>query len=169
MTFSSWIYIEDYLPWTSIYSIDVNESFTTNIANKLIDVLVECDLKLYIEFPFKKKDHRDVFEWMNRTFGVELKDIILDNNPTINFNNTSINCKTDFDGQRICKQLAEVVIINNKYVWFSCTTYVFWNDISEYLAEKLNTNNLGGSLLKLGAYPKIDEKLKIPLNRGQDR
>ena len=58
--------------------------------------------------------------------------------------------------------VSQFVIIDNSYVYFSCTSHDFYEPINDFIVDVLHVGcrNLGGWLVKLGAYEEIDSLLK---------
>lgn len=178
MNFSGWILLDDIIPWVKVFNIDVedNPRFKNTPLNLVLEEILRCDLNGgFVKNAFIKPNISSYFDQFFKFFGCNIKNsfydiendkIILDGKLITRFskktdeNPTSIDAELPIDLSDRSDKVAQVLVIDKRYLYFSMTSYGFWNEIDEFLCENLKTNNLGGCLFKVGVYPEIDKLFK---------
>lgn len=166
MKFDGWAYIERIVPWKHIFSVSIDECKFTGYMDK---VLMQCDIEDgYINYALKNVHPRcGIEDTINRTFAL------------CDFNvREDYECESDYDAvnDQIVpsdrshfvfpdfdkRNLAQVTVIDNRYVYFNCSSYGFWSSnhiVDAYICTKLDSNNLGGFLIDINMHPIIKNVL----------
>lgn len=170
MKFTGWTYIEKSLPWTKCFEIDIksNDGFSGIPFEILETRLIECDLNGYVEDAFDLYYGYEIdclFDVLFRSFAIDIKRQYV-YRKNVRFQNTLVRCANylDLENGQTEKALmfktekcAQCIVIDDTYIYFSCTSEDFWKDCID---NEFNGINLGGAIVKIGAYPTIDNYLK---------
>ena len=166
MKFVGWTYIEKSLPWTKCFEIDIksNNGFSGIPFEILEKRLIECDLNGYVKDAFNPDYGHEIdflFDDLFTIFAVDVKEGY-SRRENAKFQNMPVRCANDPEyGQAIKERkpekLAQCIVIDDAYIYFSCTTWDFWQN---YVNNEFNNINLGGAIVKIGAYPNMDNYLK---------
>ena len=170
-----WLKIDNCVPLTKAFdvSIDFSERFSNSHWQDVEKTFIRCDLDGYVKNPFHYGSFSYSFscfiDMFFKIYAVDVKEdlskrkhALFDNKPIM-----SIRDEHEIEAQhpiefRDPEVVGQFVIIDNSYVYFSCTSYDFYEPINDFVVDVLHVGcgNLGGWLVKLGAYEEIDSLLK---------
>lgn len=170
-----WLKVDSCVPLTKAFdvSIDFSERFSNIHWQDVEKTFIRCDLDRYVKNPFYYGSFSDFFsrliDMLFKIYAVNMKEDLPKRKHAL-FDNKSImsirdeheekaQYPSEFHGHEVVGQF---VIINNSYVYFSCTSHDFYEPINDFVVNVLQEGcgNLGGWLVKLGAYKEIDSLLK---------
>ena len=166
MKLVGWTFIEECLPWTKVFDADVSydSNFSFVPIKEMEKAFVNCDLQQCIKL--MNSDFTIMLDSMFAIFGLNIKDALCDR-AHITYNGKSVKCIDDnFNNKELGivefrqSANASITVIDGRYIYFNCTSYKFWEPIVDFIGRELETSNLGGRLLKIGAYEEIDKFLK---------
>ena len=170
-----WLKVDNCVPLTKAFdvSIDFSERFSNSYWQDVEKTFIKCDLDGYVKNPFHYGSFSYSFscfiDMLFKIYAVDVKEdlskrkhALFDNKPIM-----SIRDEHEIEAQHLIEShdhevVGQFVIIDNSYVYFSCTSYDFYEPINDFVVDALHAGcgNLGGWLVKLGAYEEIDSLLK---------
>ena len=170
-----WLKVDNCVPLTKAFdvSIDFSERFSNSHWQDVEKTFIKCDLDGYVKNPFHYGSFSYSFscfiDMFFKIYAVDVKEDLSKRKHAL-FDNKSIMSIRDeheIEAQhpiefRDPEVVGQFVIIDNSYVYFSCTSYDFYEPINDFVVDVLHVGcgNLGGWLVKLGAYEEIDSLLK---------
>ena len=166
MKLVGWTFIEECLPWTKVFDVDVSydSRFSFVPIEDMEKAFVNCDLQQCVKL--MTLDFTNMLDSMFSTFGLNIKDALSERD-RVTYNGKSVKCIDDkFNNKELgiaeFRQSADasITVIDGRYIYFNCTSYMFWKPIVDFLGREFETINLGGRLIKIGAYEEIDKFLK---------
>ena len=170
-----WLKVDNCVPLAKAFdvSIDFSERFSNSHWQDVEKTFITCDLDGYVKNPFNYESlsysFSCLFDMFFKIYAVNIKEYFskrkharFDNKPIM-----SIRDEYEEKAQRPIELyghevVGQFVIIDNSYVYFSCTSHDFYKPINDFVVDVLHAGcgNLGGWLVKLGAYEEIDSLLK---------
>ena len=170
-----WLKVDNCVPLTKAFdvSIDFSERFSNIHWQDVEKTFIKCDLDGYVKNPFNYESlsysFSCLFDMFFKIYAVNIKEYFskrkharFDNKPIMSIRDEyeeKDQRPIEFYGHEVVGQF---VIIDNSYVYFSCTSHDFYEPIHDFVVDVLQAGcgNLGGWLVKLGAYEEIDSLLK---------
>lgn len=170
-----WLKVDNCVPLTKAFdvSIDFSERFSNSHWQDVEKTFIRCDLDGYVKNPFNYESlsysFSCLFDMFFKIYTVNIKEYfskrkhaLFDNKPIMSIRDEyeeKDQRPIEFYGHEVVGQF---VIIDNSYVYFSCTSHDFYKPINDFVVDVLQAGcgNLGGWLVKLGAYEEIDSLLK---------
>lgn len=170
-----WLKVDNSVPLTKAFdvSIDFSERFSNIYWQDIVKTFIKCDLDGYVKNPFHGEFFGDPFSYLFdalfKIYAVDMKEDLLKRKHVLFDNKPIMSIRDEYEekAQRFIEcngheVVSQFVIIDNRYVYFSCTSYDFYKPINGFVVNVLQVGcgNLGGWLVKLGAYEEIDSLLK---------
>ena len=171
MKLVGWTYIEQCMPWTKVFEVDVsyNKGFSFVPIEEMEKAFIHCDLRGFVrDATGIPREFTYMLDMMFNVYGVDIKNAFSERGSVV-FNGHFVRCLDDMsDLKEIAKHKpkhksgsdANVTVIDNRYVYFNCTSYDFYKSCQDAIAKKLGSINLGGWLVKIGEYEDVDQLLK---------
>ena len=170
-----WLKVDNCVPLTKAFdvSIDFSERFSNSHWQDVEKTFIRCDLDGYVKNPFYYGSFSYSFscflDMLFKIYAVDVKEDLSKRKHALFDNKPIMSIRDEYEekdqrpielyGHEVVDQF---VIIDNSYVYFSCTSYDFYEPINDFVVDVLHVGcgNLGGWLVKLGAYEEIDSLLK---------
>ena len=167
MNLVGWTYIERCMPWTKVFDADVayNTGFSFVPIEEMEKAFIHCDLYGFVRYEAEiPSEFTDMLDMLFTMYGVNIKDAFSKRGNVV-FNGYPVKCTDDKLNlkeivERPSAADANLTIIDKRYVYFNCTSDDFYKPCKDAIAKKLGSINLGGWIVKLGAYEEIDSLLK---------
>lgn len=169
MKFIGWTYIDRCMPWTKVFDVNIsyNKGFSWVPAEDIVKMLVHCDLHGFIRTHNTiPTEFVNILDMMFEVYGVNIKNDFIYRNH-IYYNGYQVKCADDRNPYELLPMHmptanANLTIIDNKYVYFNCTTTEFYEPIDEFVRKELGAGcgNLAGWIVKISEYKEIDNLLK---------
>ena len=167
MKLVGWTYIEQCMPWTKVFEVDVayNKGFSFVPIEEMEKAFIHCDLHGFVrDTTGIPREFTYMLDMLFTVYGVNIKDAFSERGSVV-FNGHFVRCLYDKSNlKEIAKHKsgsdANVTVIDNRYVYFNCTSYDFYEPHQDTIAKKLGSINLGGWLVKIGEYEDVDRLLK---------
>ena len=170
-----WLKVDNCVPLTKAFDvrIDFSERFSNIHWQDVEKTFIKCDLDGYVKNPFNYESlsysFSCLFDMFFKIYAVNIKEYFSKRKHSMFDNKIIMTIKDEYEEQaqqpigfNDHEFFGQFVIIDNSYVYFSCTSHDFYEPINDFVVGVLQERygNLGGWLVKLGAYEEIDSLLK---------
>ena len=167
MKLVGWTYIEQCIPWTKVFEVDVtyNRDFSLVPIEEMEKAFIHCDLRGFVrDEPGIPREFTNMLDMLFTVYGVNIRAAFSERGSVV-FNGHYVRCLDDISNlEEIAKHKpgsdANLTVIDNRYVYFNCTSYDFYKSCQDAIEKKLGSINLGGWLVKIGEYEDVDQLLK---------
>ena len=167
MKLVGWTYIEQCMPWTKVFEVDVscNKGFSLVPSEEIEKTLIHCDLRGFVrDATVIPREFTNMLDMLFTIYGVNIKEAYSERGSVV-FNGYPVKCMDDRLNLKEIKARpsaanANLTVIDKRYVYFNCTSYDFYKSCQDAIAKKLGSINLGGWFVKLGEYKEVDTILK---------
>ena len=157
LVFKRWSSMEFWSQWCASnwqYYQDDLDSFDDALAEKLL----KCDL----DGGIITYSNQDIDFWLDVPFDIKHSNLkaAASDGDRCSLVKPIVAPKPPKPDKSAQVTLIETSSSNQRYLYFNMTSYAFWEDDYNYIADKYNSANLGGWMFKVGVDSTIDNNFK---------